>query len=353
MEKKNRRHFLKLMATLPAALFAKELLNGHEAEARDSTNYDIMHKKTTSYTPGYVRLHESGELKERGDALYGMMQNCKLCPRECGADRLSGQRGHCNANATLEISSANPHFGEERELVGSRGSGTVFFTNCGLLCVFCINYEISHLGEGREYDTNSLADIMLALERNGCHNINVVTPSHYSPHILLALDQAASRGLRAPLVYNTCGWEKQNILKYLDGVVDVYLADFKYMDAEAAGTYSPGADCYPETTQGALLEMHRQVGIAEADPGTGLINKGLMIRHLVMPENAARSDRVIRWIAGNLPKNTYVNIMSQYTPMYKAFDYPEIARQITRSEYNNVVTIARQEGLTNLRLQMQ
>ncbi|MFP4065080.1 MAG: hypothetical protein ACLFN2_07040 [Bacteroidales bacterium] len=353
MEKKNRRHFLKLMATLPAAVFANRILNGQEAGTRNAPIYDIMHKKATSYIPGYVSLHESGELKKRGEALYGMMQNCKLCPRECGADRLSGKRGHCNANATLEISSAHPHYGEERELVGRRGSGTVFFTNCGLLCVYCINYEISHLGEGREYDTDSLADIMLVLERNGCHNINIVTPSHYSPHILLALDQAASRGLRTPLVYNTCGWEKESILKYLDGVVDVYLADFKYMDTEAADTYSPGADCYPETTQKALLEMHRQVGVAETDPETNLISKGLMIRHLVMPENAARSDKVIRWIAGNLPKNTYVNIMSQYTPIYKAIDYPEISRRITSPEYNNVVTIARQEGLTNLRLQMQ
>jgi len=353
MEKKNRRHFLKLMATLPAAIFAKGMFSGQDANARNLSNHNLMHKNAGSYTPGYVRLHENGELKKRGESLYNMMESCTLCPRECGTDRLSGQRGHCNANATLEISSANPHYGEERELVGSRGSGTVFFTNCGLLCVFCINYEISHGGQGREYSTGDLADIMLALERNGCHNINVVTPSHYSPHILLALDEAASRGLRAPLVYNTCGWEKENILKYLDGVVDIYLADFKYMDAEAAGTYSPGADCYPEVTQKALLEMHRQTGVAEADPETGLIYKGLMIRHLVMPENVARSDRVIRWISANLPKNTYVNIMSQYTPMYKASDYPEISRRITRSEYNNVVTIARQEGLTNLRLQMQ
>ena len=285
--------------------------------------------------------------------MHEKMRHCNLCPRECDTDRLSGQRGDCNANADLEISSASPHFGEERELVGRHGSGTVFFTNCSLLCVFCINYEISQLRQGRRYNIRQLANMMLLLQRQGCHNINVVTPTHYIPHILLALDRAAAGGLNIPLVYNTSGWEKTDVLEFLEDVVDIYLADYKYADAEAADKYSPGAASYPVLTQKALLEMHRQVGVAEPDPETGLINRGLMIRHLVMPENIIRSDSVVRWIANNLPKETYVNIMSQYTPMFKSFDHPEIARRITRSEYNNVVTIARSAGLTNLRLQMQ
>ncbi len=298
-------------------------------------------------------MHESGELKARSEILYEKMRRCTLCPRDCETDRLSGQRGDCNANGDLEVSSISAHFGEEEELVGRHGSGTVFFTNCSLLCVFCINYDVSQLGHGQKFNMLQLADMMLELQRHGCHNINVVTPTHYIPHILMALDRAVPDGLNIPLVYNTSGWEKTDILAFLDGIVDVYLTDFKYADAEAADTYSPGAVCYPEVSQKAILEMHRQVGVAHPDPDTGLISKGLMIRHLVMPENVIRSDKVIQWVARNLPKETYINIMSQYTPMFKAHEYPEISRRITRSEYNAVVSIAREEGLTNFKQQMR
>ncbi len=312
-----------------------------------------MEAESSSYSPGYLDLHKSGELRARAEVLYERMRHCDLCPRDCETDRLSGQRGDCLADGDLEISSASAHFGEEEELVGRHGSGTIFFTNCSMHCVFCINYEISQLGQGRKYNTRQLADMMLMLQRRGCHNINLVSPSHYIPHILFALDRAVPDGLRLPVVYNTSGWEKVEVLEFLDGVVDIYLSDFKYAGAEEADKYSPGAVCYPETSQKALLEMHRQVGVAHADPDTGLINKGLMIRHLVMPNNAARSDRVLRWIAANLPKDTYVNIMSQYTPVFKAFDHPEIARRVTRTEYRNAVSVARGAGLTNLRLQMR
>ena len=238
-------------------------------------------------------------------------------------------------------------------MVGRSGSGTIFYTNCSLLSVFCINYDVSHLGRGRQYAIRGLANMMMRLQNMGCHNINLVTPSHYVPHILQGIDRAASQGLRLPIVYNTCGWEKLDILQLLDGVVDIYLADFKYGEGGAGDRYSAGAGSYTEITRKALLEMHRQVGTAKAEPETGLINKGLMIRHLVMPENVARTDLVVRWIGANLPKDTYVNIMSQYTPMYKAFDFPEISRRINRTEYNNAVAFARSAGLTNLRLQMQ
>jgi putative pyruvate formate lyase activating enzyme len=211
--------------------------------------------------------------------------------------------------------------------------------------------DVSQMGRGRRQSISNIADMMLNLQRMGCHNINVVTPTHYSPHILQALDFAAGKGLRLPLVWNTCGWEKNDVLQLLDGVVDIYLADFKYDDADAADKYSPGAASYPEVTKAALLEMHRQVGVAHPDQQTGLMNRGLMIRHLVMPNNVARSEKVMKWIGENLPKDTYVNIMSQYRPMFKANQYPEISRSITRSEYNAVVNAAHSAGLTNLRLQ--
>ncbi len=330
-------------------IMVKGALSLHGAPKNDAS----MRNTSDTYIPGYVALQQSGELKARAEVLHDRMRRCDLCPRDCETDRISGQRGDCQANAELEISSASAHFGEEEELVGRNGSGTIFFTNCSLLCVFCINYEVSQLGQGRRYSTRQLADMMLLLQQRGCHNINIVSPSHYVPHILFALDRAASRGLRIPLVYNTGGWEKVEVLEFLEGVVDIYLADFKYAGSEEADKYSPGASTYPEITQKAMLEMNRQVGVAHADPGTGLMNKGLMIRHLVMPNNVAGSDRVLRWIANNLPKDTYVNIMSQYTPVFKAFEHPEIARRLTRSEYNNAVTVARSAGLKNLRLQMR
>ena len=302
------------------------------------------------FEPPYRRLHKTGELKKRGEELWDIMESCELCPRECGANRIDGDEGFCQASSQLEVSSFHPHFGEERPLVGKGGSGTVFFTNCGLRCVFCINWEISQGGEGFRRTIGDLANMMLVLQERGCHNINVVTPTHYSPHIVLALDLAAEKGLKLPLVYNTCGWERLEILKKLDGIVDIYLPDFKYADGAMAAKYSSDADSYPEKTKESLLEMHRQVDVAKP-AADGLMYRGLMIRHLVMPNDVGGTKRVIEWIAGNLPKNTYVNIMSQYRPMYKAFDFPEISRRITREEYEEAVDCARNLGLTNLDIQ--
>ncbi len=303
-----------------------------------------------SFEPPYLNLHKSGELKKRGQELWDSMKSCKLCPRQCGVNKLEGNRGFCGASAKLEISSYHPHFGEERPLVGKHGSGTIFLTNCGLRCVFCINWEISQGGQGSRRQLEDMADMMLSLQSRGCPNINFVTPTHYSPHILLALDIAAGKGLRIPVVYNTCGWEKTEILKMLDGVVDIYLPDFKYSDGSMAAKYSSDARTYPEVTQKALLEMHRQVGVAKPAKD-GLMYRGLMIRHLVMPNNVGGTKQVIKWIAENLPKDTYLNIMSQYRPMYKASDYPAISRRITREEYRDAVDEARKAGLTNLDIQ--
>lgn len=347
----SRRRFLNHLGGLAAWGLLGSVSHHLLAGNQDGALMDQEKTESNVFMPGYLALHRRGELKVRAEILHARMQHCDLCPRDCGTDRISGQRGDCKSNAQLEVSAYHPHFGEEKELVGSHGSGTIFFTNCSLLCVFCINAEISQMGYGQRQRVVQLARQMLDLQRMGCHNINLVTPSHYIPHILYALDIAAARGLRLPIVYNTCGWEKKEVLDLLDGVVDIYLADFKYFDGQAASKYSPGALSYPEITQAALIEMHRQVGVAQVDPKTQRINKGLMIRHLVMPNNVAGSDRIMRWIAQNLPKNTYVNIMSQYTPVFNATDYPEIARRIQMAEYRSAVDAARHAGLTNLRLQ--
>lgn len=301
----------------------------------------------TNFEPAFMELHRTGELKRRGEELWNRLENCDICPRKCGVNRLAGERGFCQVDYRLVIASYNPHFGEERPLVGRGGSGTIFFSFCGLRCVFCINWEIAHEGRGRVRSIEDLAGMMLRLQRRGVHNINLVTPTHYLPHILLALDIAAGKGLRLPIVYNTAGWECIEIMKMLDGVVDIYLPDFKYYCDEMAKRHLSGAKNYSGITKAAILEMYRQVGVAKpADDG--LMYRGIMIRHLVMPNRVCGSMEVMRWIAENLPNDTYVNIMSQYRPMHRAFEFPEIARRITRSEFNEVVEAAREAGLTNL-----
>ncbi|MBL7173286.1 MAG: radical SAM protein [Desulfobacteraceae bacterium] len=299
------------------------------------------------FEPSYLRLHKTGELKKRGEELWNIMKACNLCPRQCGINRIDGNEGFCQSSSQLEISSYHPHFGEERPLVGRGGSGTIFLTNCGLRCVFCINWEINQGGIGKTRNIGDLAGMMLHLQKSGCHNINFVTPTHYSPHIVLAVDMAAEKGLRLPLVYNTCGWERLEILKKLDGIIDIYLPDFKYSDGKMAAKYSSDAKDYPEITKAALLEMNRQVGVARP-AGDGLMYRGLMIRHLVMPNGVSGTKEVIGWIAENLPKDTYLNIMSQYRPMYKAVDYPEISRRISRKEFSDAIEWTKAAGLTNL-----
>ena len=303
-----------------------------------------------AFVPGYLRLHRAGELQRRGERLHAMMASCQLCPRQCGAARLAGERGFCGASARLEVAAHHPHFGEERPLVGRGGSGTIFMTHCNLRCVFCINADISQGGAGARRSLDELATMMLTLQDRGCHNINIVTPTHYAAHVVLALDRAAARGLRVPLVYNTSGWERLEVLALLDGVVDIYLPDLKYADAQMAATYSSGASSYPEVTRAGLLEMHRQVGVARPAPD-GLMYRGLMIRHLVMPNGVSGTRESLTWIAEHLPRNTYVNLMSQYRPVFKAFDYPAIARRLTRREYDEAVACAREVGLTQLDIQ--
>jgi putative pyruvate formate lyase activating enzyme len=305
----------------------------------------------SDFEPAYLKLYRTGELEERAEKLWAIMERCQLCPRRCGVNRLEGESGFCGApGATLVVASFHPHFGEERPLVGEGGSGTIFLTHCNLRCVFCQNWTISQLGKGAECTVKELAAMMLKLQGIGCHNINLVTPTHYSAPILKALELAAEAGLRVPIVYNTSGWERLEILKVLDGIVDIYLPDFKYWDSDMSAKYSSGAESYPELTKQALLEMHRQVGVA-IPAQHGIMQRGLMIRHLVMPNDTSGSEQIIEWIAENLPKDTYVNIMAQYSPLHKAFDYPELSRRITNEEYAKVVKRAQEAGLTNLDVQ--
>jgi len=306
--------------------------------------------KSAPYTPPYLKLHRSGELKERAERLWHVMKRCSLCPRVCGTNRLAGYEGYCHSTKTLEISTFHSHMGEEKPLVGRTGSGTVYFTNCNLRCVFCLNWQANMEGKGKETSPESLASAMLNLQKKGCININLVTPTHYLPHILKALDLAAAEGLRIPMVYNTSGWELVDTLKELDGIIDVYLPDYKYSSSEMAAKYSADAASYPQITQKALLEMQRQVGKAIPN-AEGIINRGLMVRHLVMPNNVSGTKEVLTWIGANLPKDTYVNLMSQYRPFYHAVDYSEINRRITEEEFNQAIQWTQDAGLTNVRVQ--
>jgi putative pyruvate formate lyase activating enzyme len=304
-------------------------------------------KKPTEWAPAYETLEKEGRLAERVEQASAIFEKCQLCPRQCGVNRRKGERGFCRAPAKVVVFSAHPHFGEELPITGENGSGTIFFSNCNLRCVFCQNWPIAHEGKGKEIQDEDLAEMMLQLQGIGCHNINLVTPTHVMPNILNATRIALRKGLRLPLFYNTSGYERLEILKILDGIVDMYKPDMKYMDPEKAAKYSAGASDYPEVTKKAILEMHRQVGVLKLDQrGIGL--RGVVIRHLVMPNRVAGTEQFVRWVTEALPKNTYVNIMAQYRVEYKAYEHPEIARAITVQEFLEAMDWARVYGLTNL-----
>lgn len=354
-KKCTRKEFLNTTATICAYVGVSSSFIGCVRKASSNNQkkieFSALSGRSRSFEPAYMQHHESGELKKRAEQLWAVMEKCQLCPRTCGVNRLKGAKGYCRAPGTeLVVSGYHAHYGEERPLVGRGGSGTIFLSHCNLRCVFCQNWAISHHGRGSKTTVDTFARMMLQLQKDGCHNINIVTPTHYSAHLLKALDIAAAKGLRLPIVYNTCGWESLRILKMLDGIVDIYLPDFKYWDSNVSATYSSGAKNYPEITRMAILEMQRQVGVASPDDD-GLIKRGLMIRHLVMPNNAGGSEQIMDWVAEKLPKNTYVNIMAQYSPNHKAYDYPEISRRITDDEYKRVVERAKARGLTNLDIQ--
>lgn len=278
----------------------------------------------------------------RLEEAYKLLSPCRLCPRNCQAMRLEGQKGFCGIGPKAVVSSYGPHFGEERPLVGQYGSGTIFFAGCNLGCLFCQNYDISHLRAGEEVSPEYLASIMLALERRGCHNINFVTPTHVNPQIMEAIMIARKGGLSVPTVYNCGGYESVETLKLLEGIIDIYMPDAKYASPRWAKKFS-GAKDYPQVMQAALKEMHRQVGDLVIE--NGIATRGLLVRHLVMPNNVAGSKEIIDFIADEISPNTYINIMDQYYPCYRASEFEEINRRITYREFQEAYTYAQEKGL--------
>lgn len=299
---------------------------------------------TTPVVPAYLHLHASGELTARIAAARERLTCCTLCPRRCQVNRLAGEHGFCRTGRMANVASYHPHFGEESVLVGMGGSGTIFLTHCNLGCVFCQNYEISHLGEGVATPPGQLAAMMVSLQKQGCHNINWVTPSHVVPQLLEALGIAIDRGLQVPLVYNTSGYDALETLQLLDGVVDIYMPDFKFWAMESARRFCGAAD-YPEVARQAIREMHRQVGDLVID-AQGLAQRGLLVRHLVMPEGLAESREIFTFLANEISPTTYVNVMEQYRPCGQAFKYPPIDRPLDHAEYLEAVRLAKAAGLT-------
>ena len=296
-----------------------------------------------SHEVSYVRLHRTGELGRRARQAWEMLADCAVCAWHCGVDRLEGELGVCRTGQRAVVSSFFPHMGEEDCLRGWRGSGTIFFSFCNLKCQFCQNYEISQLGEGREVSHEELAQMMLTLQAQGCHNINFVSPSHVVPQILGALVIATEAGLRIPLVYNTGGYDSLESLRLLDGVIDIYMPDMKYSDARTAQRLSKIPN-YPEVNRAAVKEMHRQVGdlvISEE----GLAVRGLLVRHLVLPGGLAGTAEIIRFLKEQISPRTYVNVMGQYRPAYRAHGYPPLDRPVTSEEYAAAVRMAKEAGL--------
>ena len=275
-----------------------------------------------------------------------MLEECWVCPRHCGVNRLAGESGKCHITSQVLISSYGPHFGEEAPLVGRHGSGTIFFTYCNLRCVFCQNYTISQLGEGSPVNKEELARMMLSLQAKGCHNINLVSPTHVVPYILDALELAVRAGLYLPLVYNSGGYDCVETLKLLDGIVDIYMPDMKYSDERTAEQLS-GIKDYPEVNKAAIKEMHRQVGDLQLDE-QGVAQCGLLVRHLVLPNQLAGTEEVVRFLAQEVSTDTYLNIMAQYHPCYKAFDIPLLSRPVNKQEFYEAIELAHQQGLYRL-----
>lgn len=293
--------------------------------------------------PLYLEKLSPVELKSRAEGLLELQKECRLCPQLCLAKRETGEMGECRSTCELRISSLGPHFGEEPPLVGTNGSGTIFLTNCNLGCVFCQNYDISHLGIGSTTTIPELSSIMLKLQNLGCHNINFVTPTHFVPQIVQALILSIEKGLEIPLVYNCGGYESVETLKLLDGIIDIYMPDIKYSDNTHAEKYS-NAPGYWEIVQSAVKEMHRQVGDLKISK-RGIAQRGLIVRHLVLPNDIAGSKKVIDFIAGEISTNTYLNIMDQYHPAYRSNQHDELNRTITKAEYSNVISYAQSKSL--------
>jgi len=296
--------------------------------------------------PSYISLHHTGELAERARVAMAALARCVLCPRACRVDRLNGGRGVCGVGAEPVVASWNVHPWEEPPISGTAGSGTIFFSGCTGRCLFCQNYPISQLGYGNRVSVARLAGMMLELQRRGCHNINFVTPTHFVPQILAAVDLAAGQGLRLPLVYNSSGYESVATLRLLEGVIDLWLPDAKYADDAVASRVS-GFPHYVAHNRAALLEIYRQVGDELILDEDGIARRGMIIRHLVLPEDLAGTAAVLRWIAARLSPAVHVSLMDQYFPAYKVLEDPVLGRKITPAEYAAALDAFAAAGLEN------
>lgn len=301
---------------------------------------------STAFQPAYLALMQSGELEQRIQAAFERLARCELCAVRCRIDRRSGKVGSCRTGERARVSSFAPHYGEESVLSGTRGSGAIFFAGCNLRCQYCQNWNISQTSDGDEVSPDELAGMMLALQERGCHNINLVSPSHVLPMILAAVQLAAQRGLRLPLVYNTGGYDALDSLRLLDGVIDIYLPDMKYALTQVARHYSKIIN-YPKINQDGVREMFRQVGDLEID-AQGLAQRGLLVRHMVLPNGLAGSQTIMQFLATQVSKNTYVNVMDQYQPTFEAHLYPSLNRPIHPDEYQAALQAAHAAGLTRL-----
>jgi putative pyruvate formate lyase activating enzyme len=299
-----------------------------------------------TFSPSYLSLYQQGEFSKRIEALWKKLECCDICPHKCSVNRLKDEKGICKTGKKAKVSSFGPHFGEESPLVGRHGSGTIFLTHCNLYCIFCQNYDISHFGEGYLVDEERIAEMMLSLQNMGCHNINFVTPTHVVPQIVKALSFAIAKGLTIPLVYNSGGYDSVSTLALLDGIFDIYMPDFKYSDDKIAQRYCNAED-YSEKAKQAIKAMQKQVGDLILDE-KGIAKRGLIIRHLVLPENLAGTYEVMKFIAEEISKNSYVNLMDQYRPCYKANDFPPLDRRITQEEFAQAIKIAHNFGIKRL-----
>ena len=301
-----------------------------------------------SFQPSYLFLYQSGELQKRAELLEKRLVSCDLCPQNCRVDRLAGERGFCRSGALPIVASVCAHHGEEPPLSGTKGSGTIFFGNCNMRCVYCQNYQVSQdprKMHAHEMSVEELAREMLRIQALGCHNINLVSPSHFVPQIVMALSAAVPLGLHLPLVYNTSGYDSLEVIKVLDGIVDIYLPDIRYASNDVAKKYSRAPD-YVEHTRAAIKEMHRQVGLLKVDEN-GIARRGMIVRHLILPGGLAGSAESLTWLAKSISPDVYMSVMAQYYPAHRAARFPELARRITLAEYQQVTALMDRLGMEN------
>ena len=348
-KRSSRRKFIKNSLLTAGAITLGGLSLHSATNMQRRSNIDATSGATpifrSDYVPGYLALEESGELRRRERRLWEIMRSCTLCPRNCRVNRMAGEKGECSSNDRLIVASAEISLAEERVTVGTRGTGSIFMSNCNLLCVFCQNWQINHRGLGTEITIEQLAEVMIALQDHHVHNIGIVTPTHFTPHLVSALRIAIRNGLNIPFLYNTGGYDSLEVIQLFDGIADMYIPDFKFQDCNIAAPFIQNAPDYTLHAAAAIKEMHRQVGDCKIE--NGVMYRGVIIRHLVLPENLGGADKLVRWVANELGTDTHINIMSQYRPEFRARYHPPLDRRVTRAEYEQALRWAREAGLHN------